>query len=99
MKEASFRRLINHDDKSIAHMAARARLDTIYGGALALVYAKRLESMGSQLDLESVASEVYALSSGKWHKGLEAWACPQCGSAHLGQDQALTCCEHREEIK
>lgn len=97
MKTASYRELTDHNERSIAHMAARARCDTLFGGALAMVYGKRLERMGSKLDLLSVASDVYSRSTGKHSPDYEAWECPECGSVHLGQDNAAKCCQELSE--
>jgi rubrerythrin len=93
MNTASYKELTNRDNRTIAHMAARARNDTIYGGALALVYAKRLKNMGSKLSLNNVVGDVYSSSTGRWSKDHEAWQCPECGSVHLGQDNAFNCCK------
>ncbi len=92
MKPAHYTQLEDHESRSIAHMAARARCDTIGGGALALVYGKRLERMGSRLNLLAVASDVYSRSTGRHSREFEAWECPECGCVHLGQDNAAKCC-------
>ncbi len=97
MKTAHYTELADHDERSIAHMAARAKADTLFGGALALVYGNRLQKMGSRLNLLDVAHDVYSRSTGKHSRDYEAWECPECGSAHLGIDKAFECCQEREE--
>lgn len=89
--------LADRDERSTAHLAARARHDTIYGGAKALLYAKRLQRMGSKLPLMEVVGDVYAASTGHWSPVWEAWECPECGSAWLGQERALNCCSEQEQ--
>jgi rubrerythrin len=84
-------------DRSIAHMAAIARNDTFDGGAKALVYAARLERMRSQINYDEVVSSVYSASTGNWSTEYEAWECPECGNAHLGQERAAECCRLMEE--
>lgn len=92
MKSAKYTEL-RGSDRSVAHLAAVARVDTICGGAKALAYAKRLERMGSQIDPVGVVGDVYSLSSGKWHTVHEGWFCPECGRACLGITAAAECCQ------
>lgn len=91
MKTANYDTLTG-DERNLARMAARARLDTIYGGCLALTLAKRLAAMGSRLDYGSVISDVYSASTGRHSKTWEAWECTECGCSHLGQESAAQCC-------
>ena len=95
-KPASYRRLHDRQDRAVAHMAAQARIDTLYGGAKAIVINKRIVKMGGE-DLDHVISDVYSASTGSRHRELEGWECPECGCAHLGQDAAYKCCAFSEE--
>lgn len=70
----------------------RATLDTIHGGALAIVYAKRLARLGSRVPADDIVSDVYSRSTGHTSERWGAWECPECGTAHLGIDAALACC-------
>ena len=86
MKTAHYSTLTGENQK-IARLAGLARLDTIHGGAAALVLAEKTPS------LAWVVSQVYSESTGRHSKTLEAWECPECGNAHLGQDAAFQCCQ------
>jgi len=99
IQPAHYTALSDHAERSTAHMAARARCDTIGGGALALVYGKRLERMGSRLGLLRVASDVYSRSTGRHSQDFEAWECPECGTAHLGIGNAMACCANTEDCE
>ena len=95
LRTASYRRL-SGDDRLTAHVAARARLDTIYGGCKALVLAKRLKRMKGT-DVDHIIGDVYASSTGEFSHKHEGWECPECGQAHLGQEAAFKCCQQGEE--
>lgn len=97
LQTANYRSLYSHEDRTVAHFAARARGDTIMGGASALVLAKRLQRMNPRTDALSVVSNVYSQSTGRWHPDFEAWKCPECDCAHLGKDAALNCCNQDNE--
>lgn len=88
MKTASCTQLASHDDYKVARLAAIARCDTIHGGARATVIARHC----SRWDAQSIVADVYSRSTGKWSAEYEAWECPECGTAHLGQEAALRCC-------
>lgn len=92
MKPAHYTTLENHDERTVAHLAARARSNTIFGGVSALMIAKRAVRMGSKNALVSVVSDVYSSSTGKHHHDHEAWECKECGQSYLGQDAAGKCC-------
>jgi hypothetical protein len=96
LKPARYDELYDAEERLIARMAARARLDTIWGGAAGLMYAERLYRMGGT-DLRYVVSDVYSASTGNHHGAYEAWECPECGSARLGTDDAYNCCNHELE--
>jgi rubrerythrin len=96
MIAANYKRLADRDDRTVAHFAALARADTIFGGASALTKAKHLKKIGGK-DYEWVVSDVYARSTGGRSKHFEAWECPECGCAHLGQETAAKCCERSYE--
>lgn len=97
LKTASYKRLHDHEERSIAHMAGRARADTIWGGAKAMMFERRLSAMGSRIDYGSIISDVYCASTGNWHPQHEAWECPECGQAYLGQEKAYACCQQQLE--
>lgn len=96
MQSASYTELLSQDDRIVAKVAARARLDTLYGGAKALVWVKRLPRLAHRLDLRDVVSDVYSASTGRHHARHEGWECPECGSVHLGQEAAAQCCAEVE---
>jgi hypothetical protein len=96
LKPRGWKSLPHRDDRIVARIACRARWDTINGGAEALALVARLPRLDRKLSLSSVVSEVYRLSSGKFHRELEAWECPECGQAYLGQTLAFECCSDRE---
>lgn len=91
--------LSDREERAVARLAQKARLDTIDGGASALVLAQRADHMGwhscgrSALEVVSI---VYSASTGRHHTDLEAWECPECGNACLGMDAAMACCQVRE---
>lgn len=96
LKPISWRKLWDRDERTIARIAAVAISNTVFGGASALVYAKRLIRMGGQ-DVRHVVSDVYSASTGRAHSQHSAWECPECGGAHLGQDNAAACCTQELE--
>ena len=87
-----YTKLYDRNDRTTAHFAAAARRDTIFGGATALVLAKRLQRMNPRSDALNVVHDVYSASTGKHHCDHEAWECPECGSVHLGKESAFKCC-------
>ncbi len=97
LKSASYKRLWNRDERATAHLAAIARVDTIWGGARAMRLARRMDAMGCKINADAVVGEVYRRSTGKWSHDLEAWECPECGEARLGQEAALDCCNYVNE--
>lgn len=96
---AHYSHLTNRQERAVARLAAMARQDTITGSASALIVAKRADRLKfyscGRTALE-VVSIVYTSSLGRIHPALEAWECPECGSARLGQDEALACCAGHE---
>ena len=93
VKPASCRRLHKAEGaRTLATLAAQARIDTLYGGAKALVIAERLERMGTRLPALEVVSSVYSASTGKHSEQWEAWECLECGAVHLGSEAAMQCC-------
>lgn len=91
----SWRCLHDREDRTVARIATIARNNTVFGGASALVYAKRLARLGGA-DLEYVVSDVYARSSGQAHSEYEAFECPECGTACLGSQAAYRHCQEDE---
>jgi hypothetical protein len=92
MKSLPASSLQNRHARACAKLAMRATLDTIGGGARAAVLADRLERMGSTIPAQAIVSDVYGRSKGRASREWGAWECPECGSAHLGQDAAAECC-------
>ena len=84
--------LQNRDDRVIAKLAKIATNDTVFGGAKALVLAKRLDSIGSQIDAECIVGDVYSASIGRVLPQYNPCFCPECGQAVLGEIAALNCC-------
>lgn len=91
MKNVSFKLLSNRDDRASAKLALIARNDTIYGGAKALLIAKRLNAMRSNVPADEIVGEVYSLSNYTCGR-FAVCECPECGSAHLGAESAAQCC-------
>ena len=84
--------LQDKNDRIIAKLARIATNDTVFGGAKALVLAKRLDSLGSQIDAGYIVSDVYSASIGRALPQYRPCFCPECGQAILGEDTALNCC-------
>lgn len=95
LKECSPDELASREDRAIAKLARIARGDTVHGGAKALVLAKRLNGMNSQVPADEVVGEVYSLSNYTCGR-FGAYECPECGSAHLGTEAAYACCAESE---
>lgn len=95
MKTASYTELTG-EDRLVARIERIATGNTIFGGASALVIAKRLVRMGGT-DLRHVVSGVYSASTGKAHPEYAAFKCLECGCAHLGQQAALECCQPKDD--
>lgn len=83
--------------RACARLAMRATLDTLYGGALAAVYAKRLSAMGSSIPANDIVSDIYSRSTGTASERWGAWACNECGSVYLGIENAAQCCTSDED--
>jgi rubrerythrin len=96
MNPTHWSNLDHRDDRTVARIARIAISDTIHGGCRALRLSKRLAAVGGQ-DVQYVVSDVYSASSGYSHPEHSAWECPECGSAHLGQEAARRCCDENEE--
>ena len=96
LKPARWSELHSRDERTVARIERIARNDTIWGGAKAMVLSKRLADMGGQ-DVGWVVASVYCASTGKPHPDYSAWECPECGSAHLGQENAYKCCQNTED--
>jgi hypothetical protein len=94
LKETSPKNLTNRYERACARLARIARNNTVFGGASALLIAKRCKFKIFPAD--EIVSDVYRASNyscGKWG----AYECPECGQAHLGEDSALGCCAWDEE--
>jgi hypothetical protein len=90
LKPARWDSLYLPSERAHARIAAFARRDTIWGGARALVLAKR--GRLKTVPFDEIVGDVYSASTGNHHAVHEAWECPECGQACLGQDAAYSCC-------
>ena len=99
LKEAHPSQLATLYERACAALARIARADTIYGGARALVLARRMERRkSSQVPANEIVSAVYSASNyscGEWG----AYKCPECGTAHLGTEAAYRCCSQVEKLQ
>lgn len=85
--------LPDRDDRVVAKLARIATNDTVFGGASALVLAKRLDRMGSSIDAEGIVSDVYSASIGRVLPEYLPCVCSECGRAVLGENEAMNCCQ------
>ncbi len=83
-------------EREIAKLAGKALNDCWYGGASALVLARRLDRGGVKYPALLIVSDIYTMR-GTWHFRWQAWKCPECGQAYLGQEKALQCCQEMLE--
>lgn len=90
MKTSHWTQLESQSDRKVAHLAAIARIDTIYGGAKALRIARHC----SKWNAMEIVSDVYSRSTGKHSRQWEAWECPECGQVYLGMESAENCCAY-----
>lgn len=95
MKPGNWRELTG-EDRLVARMERIATVNTIFGGASALVMSKRLKNMGGT-DLDWVVSDVYSASTGQRHREHGAWECPECGTTCVGMDKAYQHCNEEQE--
>lgn len=93
LKTTSWRKLYDRNDRACAKLALRARCDTINGGALAMVWARRLNGMGSSIPANEIVGDVYSASNYTCTARWSVFECPECGSAYLGSESALNCCQ------
>lgn len=93
LKECSPRRLYDRVERATAKFARIARANAIHGGASALTKLDRLERMGSPNTSEyhDAITSAYHSSTGTAPEHL-AYECPECGTPHLGESAALSCC-------
>ena len=91
LKETNPNNLTNRNERASARLARIARGNTYFGGASALVIAKRANK--KLFPAEEIVADVYAGSESKWM----AYECPECGQAHLGEESAIGCCALMEE--
>ena len=96
IKQVSWKELSNPQDRACAKLALIAVCDTVHGGARAMVLEKRLLAMGSSLPAREIVGDVYAASNWTVTSQWGAYACPECGQAHLGEERALECCASME---
>ena len=88
---------LSREDRASASLAWIATANTVFGGASAMVIAKRLERLGSSVPASDIVSDVYGDSTGSVHRRWGVWECPECGSVHLGQEAAAQCCAFDDE--
>lgn len=96
LKEIHPKNLTNRHDRACAKLARIARANTYFGGASAIVVAKRLKAMGSDVPGDEIVSDIYSKSNldlGEWG----AFECPECGNAVLGKTNAINCCQEFHE--
>lgn len=81
-------------ERAIARIAHIANVNTILGGASALTKAKRAIAMNlpHAYEMADAVDQTYAASTGRTPDEYTACECPECGSIHLGADNALLCC-------
>ena len=91
LKETSPNNLTNRYEKACARLARMARANTYFGGASALVIAKRANK--KKFPAEEIVMDVYHGRVSEWM----AYECPECGQAHLGEQSALDCCISRDD--
>ena len=87
-------------DRACARLASIATWDTIFGGAQAMVIARRMSNwLKTGVPAEEIVSDVYSRSSGRTSERWGAWECDECGQTHLGREAAAECCTHVEELE
>jgi hypothetical protein len=81
-------------ERAIARIAHIANVNTILGGASALVLVKRAYAMHlpSADDLADAVDATYSASTGRPSPEHSAHECGECGQIHLGESAALACC-------
>ena len=81
-------------ERAIAKLAHIANVNTVQGGASALVKANRALAMGLPHadEMADAVDATYSASTGKPSPAHSAWECRECGSVHLGQEAADECC-------
>lgn len=89
MKEVNPNLLINRVERATAKLARIARCDVFFGGARAFVLAKRMKF--KHVPAMEVVSAAYTDNLGNARDYL-AYACDECGQAHLGINSAMNCC-------
>ena len=100
MKHVHHSRLTDLIEQKIAALAGNARMDTIHGGARSLREAKEADANKEDFgdySAEEIVGDVYSASTGKPSPKYEAWECPNCGNACLGQEAANKCCLENDE--
>jgi hypothetical protein len=80
------------DERAIAKLARIARNDTVWGGCRALLLARRLNSLKSNVPATEIVSHVYGLSDGTCGR-FTCFQCPECGQSYLGKEMAWQCCD------
>lgn len=96
LKETHPKNLTNRHNRACAKLARIARANTYFGGASAIVVAKRLKAMGSDVPGDEIVSDIYSKSNldlGEWG----AYECPECGNAVMGKQNAINCCHEFHE--
>lgn len=94
LKECSVDLLEDRAERAQAKLARIARGNVYFGGASALMIARRLNAMGTALPVDDIVSAAYASNTGNAVEYL-SYECPECGRACLGETAAMQCC-HEE---
>jgi rubrerythrin len=92
----SWKRLPQGDcRRAIARIAHIANINTWMGGTSAAIKAGRALRMGlpHSIEMNNAVTETYALSNGKPHPSYTLYQCNECGTIHLGIEDATECCK------
>lgn len=92
----SWKRLPKGDPRrAIARIAHIANVNTWLGGVSALIKAERALAMRLPRAYEMYWAVVgtYAASNGKPHPSYTLFQCNECGTIHLGVEDANKCCQ------
>ena len=92
IKETNPNNIFDIEQRAYAKLARIARCDVHFGGAKAMVLARRMEAINPLNDAMSVVSQAYASSTGNAEDYL-SYECPECGSPCAGIENALQCCQ------
>lgn len=89
-------RLADRYERACAYLAWIALCDIITGNSRALVRAKRLERMHSNIPAQEIVADVYSQKRGRTNDVWGAWCCNECGWTFMGKEAADRCCSEWE---